>query len=96
MSKLTKFTLASLITSAIASVLFLTGIIDVQSMPGFYVVFPLAAVLYGCFLICFALDKEVARFKADQHTHHDFGVPDIHPHNVEPLHEHDHHGSIAA
>ena len=96
MSKLTKFMLAMLISSTVATVLFLTGIVDVNAVPGFYVAFPLAAILYGVFLICFALDKEVARFDAEQRAHHDHAAPDIHPHNVEYLHDRDHHESIAA
>ena len=96
MSKLTKFTLVTLIISIVASALFLTGVVDVHTVPGLYVVFPLVAILYGCFLICLVLDKEVARFNADQHAHHGSDTPDLHPHNVEHLHDHDHHESVAA
>lgn len=96
MSKLTKFMLASLIISAVASALFLTGIVDVHTVPGLYVVFPLVATLYGCFLICLVLDKEAARFDADQRAHHGSCAPDIHPHNVEHLYDHEHHDSVAA
>ena len=85
MSKLTKFTLASLVVSTVAAVLFLTGVINVAAIPGLYVVFPLAAILYGGFLICLALDKEVARFDAEQRAHLDSAQPDIQPHNVESL-----------
>ncbi len=96
MSKLTKFTLASLVVSTVAAVLFLTGVINVAAIPGLYVVFPLAAILYGGFLICLALDKEVARFDAEQRAHHDHVLPDIQPHNVESLHDREDHPSIAA
>ena len=96
MSRLTKFMLAMLIASAVATVLFLTGIVDVNAVPGLYVAFPLAAILYGVFLICLALDKEVARFDAEQRAHHGPAAPDIHPHNVEHLHDRHHHESIAA
>ncbi len=96
MSRLTKFMLALLVVNSVASVLFLTGMVDVRTVPGLYVVFPLAAVSYGIFLICLALDKEVAAFNADEHTHHDHIGAEIHPHNVEALHGHDHHESIAA
>jgi ABC-type nickel/cobalt efflux system permease component RcnA len=88
--------LALLIVNTAASVLFLTGIVDVSAAPGLYVVFPLVATFYGAFLICLALDKEVARFDADAHTHHDHAAPEIHPHNVEHLHDHDHPESLAA
>ena len=96
MSKLTKFMLGALIINSIATVLFLTGIVDVTAVPGLYLAFPLAAILYGMFVICLALHKEVARFNADEFTHHDYAAPDIHPHNVEPLHGHDHDKSVAA
>jgi len=85
-----------LIISSVATVLFLTGIVDVSDVPGFYVVFPMAAIFYGLFVICLALDKEVGRFNAEQRAHHDHAAPDIHPHNVQSLHDHDHHESIAA
>jgi hypothetical protein len=96
MSKLTKIMLALLVISSVATALFLTGIINVSAVPGLYVAFPLAAVLYGAFLICLALDKEVAAFDAEEHAHHDHIAPEIHPHNVESLHGHDHHESLAA
>jgi hypothetical protein len=96
MSKLTKFTLASLVVSTVAAVLFLTGVIDVAAVPGLYVAFPLAAIFYGGFLIGHALDKEVARFDAEQRVRHDHTLPDIQPHNVESLQDHDDHRSIAA
>jgi len=96
MSRLTKTVFAVLVVNTIASVLFLTGMVDVSGAPGLYAVFPLAAVSYGMFVICFALDKEVARFDAEQHSHHDHVAPGVHPHNVEPLHSHDDQESLAA
>ena len=96
MGKLAKIMLALLISSSVASVLFLAGIVDVSAVPGLYVVFPLAAICYGMFLICLALDKEVARFDAEQQAHHDPAAPGKAPDNVESLHSHDPHESLAA
>ena len=96
MSRLTKFTLVSLIISALAAALFLTGIVDVSAVPGLYVALPLAAIFYGLFVICRALDKEVAAFDAEQRAHQAHVAPGEHPQNVEFLHAHDHHESIAA
>ncbi len=96
MSRLTKIMLVLLVVNAAASALFLTGAVNVSAAPGLYLVFPLAAIFYGAFLICLALDKEVAKFDAEQRAPHDHIAPEIHPHNVESLREHDHHESIAA
>ena len=96
MSKVTKFVLGALIISSIATVLFLTGIVDVSAMPGFYLAFPLTAVLYGMFVICLALDREVAAFDAEQRAHQAHVAPGENPQNVEFLHAHDHNESIAA
>ena len=96
MSKLTKIMLDLLIINSVASALFLTGIVNVSAVPGFYVVFPLAAIFYGLFVICRALDKEIAAFDAEQRAHHGPAGPGEHPDNVEFLHDRDHHESIAA
>lgn len=96
MSRLTKITLGLLLINSVASVLFLTGMVEVSGVPGLYVVFPLAAVSYGMFVIFYAFDKAAAAFDADEHTHHDHSAPMIQPHNVESLHGHDHAKSIAA
>ncbi|HTV75704.1 MAG TPA: hypothetical protein VMD57_01810 [Candidatus Baltobacteraceae bacterium] len=93
MSRLTKIMLELTVINSVASALFLTGIINVSAAPGLYVVFPLAAVSYGMFLICRMLQKDVVEFDAEHRAH---TAPDIHPHNVEHLHGHDHHESIAA
>ena len=92
MSRVTKIMLALTVINSVASVLFLTGIVNVSSLPGLYVVFPLAAILYGMFLICRMLEKDVAEFDAEHHDH----APEVYPDNIEPLHDHDHHESIAA
>ena len=96
MSRLTKIMLALLIINSIASVLFLTGIVNINGFPGLYVVFPLAAVFYGMFLICWMLQKNVAAFDTEERTHHNLVLPAKHPRNVQSLHDHDHHESIAA
>jgi ABC-type nickel/cobalt efflux system permease component RcnA len=88
--------LALMIINSVASVLFLTGIVNITSFPGLYVVFPLAAVFYGMFLICWMLQKIAAESDAEARAHHDPAVPTEHPHNVQSLHNHDHHESIAA
>jgi ABC-type nickel/cobalt efflux system permease component RcnA len=94
MSRLTKIMLGLTVINSIASVLFLSGIVNVSAAPGLYAVFPLAAIFYGMFLICRMLEKDVAEFDAERHDH----KPAEHPRNIEPLHnhDHDHHESIAA
>jgi ABC-type nickel/cobalt efflux system permease component RcnA len=91
MSRLTKCMLAVLIISTVASAVFLTGVVDVRAVPGLYVVFPLAAIFYGLFVICHALEREVAQFDAEQHTRHDAATTGEPPRTVEFLHKHDHH-----
>ena len=96
MSRLTKFMLWLLVINVIASALFLTGIVNVSLLPGLYVVFPLAAIFYGMFLICRMLEKDVAQFDAEHSAHQAHIETEAHPHNVEALHHHDHHEEIAA
>lgn len=91
MSRLTKFALDLLIINILASVLFITGLVDVSSIPSLYVVFPLVVVFYGMFLICLALEKESAKFDAEQRAHHDHAVPDEHSEPAESIHGHEHH-----
>ena len=96
MSRLTKIMLALLIINSVASVLFRSGIVNISSFPGLYIVFPLAAVFYGMFLICWMLQKITAESDADARAHHDPAEPAEHPSNVQSLHNHDHHESVAA
>lgn len=96
MSRLTKTMLGLLISNSIASLLFLTGIVNINRFPGLYVVFPLAAVFYGMFLICWMLQKNVAAFDTEERAHQDHAGPVEFPQNVQSLHDHDHHESIAA
>jgi hypothetical protein len=96
MGRLAKISLVLMIINGVAAVLFLTGIVDVSSVPGFYITLPLAAVLYGMFVIFRAFEKDAAKTDEEQHVYDKHPAPDIHPHNVEPLHNHDHDKSIAA
>lgn len=91
--RLAKIVLYLTIVNAVAAVLFLSGLVDIRGFPGLYVTFPLAAVGYGIFVICLMLETEVAKFDAE---HHDHAATEAHPHNIEPLHDHDHHESLAA
>ncbi len=92
----TKLMLGLLIANTVAAALFLTGVVDVSKVPGFYLAFPLAAIFYGLFLIGHALDKEVAAFDAEQGAPGGHAAPEAHPPNVEHLPREDHHESIAA
>ena len=49
-----------------AGLLLFTGIINVDAIPALHVVFPIGAILFGMFLIAFALEKQVAAFDAEQ------------------------------
>lgn len=86
MSGLTKTMLGLTIASAIASVLVLSGIVNVSDVPGFYVVFPLAAVFYGMFLICWILQKEVAESDAEQRKHRGHAAPGNDLQSAAPVH----------
>lgn len=96
MSRLTKTMLALLILNTAAAALFLSGVVDASRVPGLYLTFPLAAIFYGLFLICWMLDREVAAFDAEQHAGRSHPGPDIQPHNVEPLPHSEQEKSIAA
>ena len=96
MNRLTKIMLALLIINSVGSVLFLTDIVNISSYPALYIVFPLAAVFYGMFIICWMLQKHVAAFDTEERAHHNLVLPAKHPRNVQSLHDHDHHESIAA
>jgi len=101
MSGLTKTMLGLTIASAVASGLFLSGIVNVSDVPGFYVVFPLAAVFYGMFLICWMLQNEVAKSDAERRKHRRYAAPDNDLKSTEPVHGGEHpvsrlHDSIKA
>ena len=86
MSRLARTMLGLTVASSIASVLFLSDIVDVSDIPGLYVVFPLAAVFWGMFLLCHSLEKEVARFDEEQRKCRDRPTQDRHSRSVESAH----------
>lgn len=96
MSRLTKIMLELTIANSVASVLFLTGMVNVSDIPGFYVTFPLAAVFYGMFIICRFLEKEVAAFDVEQRAHQSHAAPEHHSEAVESIHGHEHHEPMRA
>jgi len=81
------------IINCVASALFLTGIVNVSDAPGFYVTFPLAAILYGMFLICRMLQKDVVEFDAEHHHQH---AAEHHAEPAKMLHGHEHHAPAKA
>ena len=88
MNRLTKIMLGLTIGNAVASALVLTGIVNV---PRLDVVFPLAAIFYGMFLICCMLQKEIAAFDAEERRHREPTTPDNHSQSAESVHGHEHH-----
>jgi hypothetical protein len=94
MSKLTKIMLGLTIVNAVASALVLTGIINVSNFQGLYVVFPLAAIFYGMFLICRMLQNEVAGFDAEERRHREVAERNDHSQSGESLHGHGHHEPV--
>jgi Mg2+/Co2+ transporter CorB len=97
MSKVTKMMLGFMLVNAVAAVLFLTGVVDVSQVPGFYVALPLAAIFYGMFVICRVLDKEVAAFNAERGAHPWPVTPEENSKVIHSIrHAHDHHESMAA
>ena len=91
MSRLTKIMLALVIGNAVASVLFLTGLVDVSSFPGLYVVFPLTATFYGLFLISRIFQKDMARFDAEHRVPDGQVEMDDHLESDEYGHGHEYH-----
>jgi hypothetical protein len=96
MSRLTKIMLTSLIINIVASVLFLSGVVNISAVPGLYVTFPLAAIFYGMFLICRMLQKDVAQFDTEQRKHHDQAVAEKRHELAESFHIHGHHEPMRA
>jgi hypothetical protein len=96
MNRLTKIMLGLTIVNAVASALVLTGIINVSDFPGAYVVFPLAAIFYGMFLICRMLQKEVAAFDAEERKHHEPAARDNRSRSSESILGHEHHEPMRA
>jgi hypothetical protein len=94
MSRLTKTMLALLIINSVASGLFLTGVVDISGVPEFDMVYPLAALFYGLFLISLMMQKEVARFDKEQHAHHNEAAQ-IKRSESEASFHHGHHGHHA-
>jgi len=86
MSRLTKIMLGIMIINSAASALFLTGLVDVNSAPGFYVVFPLAAIFFGLFLISRVFGNETAAFDAERHAHRADAARHNHSQTVESVH----------
>ena len=91
MSRLTKSMLALMIINGVASLLFLTGLLDVGSFPGLYVAFPLAATFYGLFLISRIFEKDMARFDAEHCGAGDQVMPANHSEADDAMHGHEHH-----
>jgi len=96
MSRLTKIMLGLMIANAVASALTLTGIVNVSDFPGFYVVFPLAAIFYGMFLICHILEKDVTEFDAEQRELDDHAASGNHSEPAETIHGQEHHAPLQA
>jgi hypothetical protein len=91
MGRLAKIVLELTILNVIASVLFLSGVVDVSGFPGLYVVIPLAAVGYGMFVICLALEKEAAGFDSEHRTPPEVTGPDSGSGLTGSFHDHEHH-----
>ena len=69
MRKLSKILLTLTVINAVAAALFLSDIIDVSDVPGLYVAFPFAAVLFCMFLASLAMEKEVPILHDEQTKH---------------------------
>jgi len=71
MSRFTKTLCVLTLVTLTLGLLFDTGVINVDNVPELYVVFPMGACLFGLFLICRLLGKEVAAFDAEQRAHNE-------------------------
>jgi len=86
MNKLTKLLFGFTVINLVAGVLFLTGIINVDAVPGLYMIFPLGVVSCGVFLIFFAVEKETAMYDIEEWVHE----VDLAQYNHTPLDESQH------
>ena len=62
MTRLTKFCIATALAGLGVGLLVSFGIIEVGSQVAWYVALPVGVIFIGLALICYALEKEVARF----------------------------------
>ena len=65
MSKLTKILLGTSLVLLITGLLFVTGVINTETIVALYVALPTGAIFFGLFLISKCLEKEVAGFDAE-------------------------------
>lgn len=96
MSKMTRTMFGILVASTILSVLIMAGCLNANKSPRLDVVFPLAAIFYGMFLICRMLQKEITEFDAEEHKHHEPATRDRHSQSDEGLHGQEHHEPMRA
>jgi hypothetical protein len=89
MSKIAKIMLQLSIVCGVTSALIITDVWDVSALPGLYVTFPLAVVFFGMFLICRALEKEVAAFDAEHGAHKEHSTHAQHSKADETCHDHE-------
>jgi len=70
MSKLTKLYLGLGVAFSIAGILINMGVIDTGDVSAWYMTLPLGAVFIGLFVIWLLLDKESARYDAENAGRH--------------------------
>jgi hypothetical protein len=66
MTKITKTLLIVSVAKLAMGLVLVTGLVNVQAIPGLYVVLPLGAVLFGLFLLSKMLEKETAAFNQEK------------------------------
>lgn len=69
MTKFTKALLVLCVADFAAGLLFVTGLVNVQAVPGLYVALPAGAIFFGLFLISKMLEKETAAFDVEAQAH---------------------------
>jgi hypothetical protein len=62
MTRLTKFCVATALAGLVVGLLVSFGVFEVGSHVAWYVALPVGVIFIGLALICYALEKEVARF----------------------------------
>jgi hypothetical protein len=75
MTRLTKLCVATALAGTVPGLLVTFGVVDVGSQAAWYVALPVGVIFIGLALICYALEKEVARFDQEQNPDAASGRP---------------------
>src|SRR5688572_23158644 len=75
MTRLTKFCVVTALAGLVVGLPVSFGVIDVGNHAAWYVALPLGVIFAGLALICYALEREVARFDEEHNLRSGAGRP---------------------